>query len=98
MNWLTVTAKVSSDQPNDELHKAVLRHPADHASNIANWLSVLKNNKRAIFTAAAHAQRVANYLHGPQAPPRDGGRLFNPLARPRTDVNAGRLRGWLTAG
>src|SRR6516164_2013865 len=35
VNWLTVTAKVSSDQPNDELHKAVLRHPADHASNIA---------------------------------------------------------------
>ena len=62
-----------------------------------NWLSVLKNNERAIFTAAAHAQRVANYLHGPQAPPRDG-RLLNPLARPRTDVNAGRLRGWLTAG
>jgi len=74
--------KVSSDRPNDEFHKAVSRHPADHASNIANWLSVLKNNKRAIFTAAAHAQRVANYLHGPQAPPRDGGRLFNPLARP----------------
>ena len=42
---------------------------ADHASYIANWLSVLRNDKRAIFTAAAHAQRAADYLHGlqPQA-------------------------------
>jgi antirestriction protein ArdC len=25
---------------------------------------VLKNDKRAIFTAASHAQRAADYLHG----------------------------------
>ena len=35
---------------------------ADHASYIASWLKVLKDDKRAIFTAAAHAQRAADYL------------------------------------
>lgn len=42
---------------------------ADHASYIASWLKVLKDDKRAIFTAAAHAQRAADYLIGlqPQA-------------------------------
>jgi antirestriction protein ArdC len=34
----------------------------DHAAYIANWLEVLKNDKRAIFSAAAHAQRAADYL------------------------------------
>ena len=38
----------------------------DHASYIANWLMVLKNDKRAIFTAAAHAERAAAFLHGLQ--------------------------------
>ncbi|MGA7178916.1 MAG: zincin-like metallopeptidase domain-containing protein [Thiobacillaceae bacterium] len=38
----------------------------DHASYIAHWLKVLKDDKRAIFTAAAHAQRAADYLHGLQ--------------------------------
>jgi antirestriction protein ArdC len=41
---------------------------ADHASYIASWLEVLKNDKRAIFTASAHAQRAADYLHGLQQP------------------------------
>jgi len=36
----------------------------DHASYIANWLTVLKNDKRAIFGAAAHAQKAVDYLHG----------------------------------
>lgn len=35
----------------------------DHASYIANWLTVLKNDKRAIVTAAAHAERAARFLH-----------------------------------
>jgi antirestriction protein ArdC len=39
---------------------------ADHASYIANWLKVLKDDKRAIFTAASHAQRAADFLHGLQ--------------------------------
>ena len=35
----------------------------DHAAYIASWLTVLKNDKRAIFTAAAHAQRAVDFLH-----------------------------------
>src|SRR5262249_49958035 len=38
----------------------------DHASYIAHWLTVLRNDKRAIFSAAAHAQKAADYLHGLQ--------------------------------
>jgi antirestriction protein ArdC len=38
----------------------------DHAAYIASWLRVLKNEKRAVFAAAAHAQRAADYLHGLQ--------------------------------
>ena len=36
----------------------------DHASYIATWLTVLKNDKRAIFSAAAHAQKAVDFLHG----------------------------------
>jgi antirestriction protein ArdC len=36
----------------------------DHASYIASWLTVLKNDKRAIFSAAAHAQKAVDFLHG----------------------------------
>lgn len=41
----------------------------DHASYIESWLKVLQNDKRAIFSAAAHAQRAADYLNSlqPQA-------------------------------
>lgn len=35
----------------------------DHAPYIAGWLKVLKEDKRAIFTAAAHAQKAADFLH-----------------------------------
>ena len=38
----------------------------DHASYIASWLEVLKGDKRAIFSAAAHAQRAADFLHSLQ--------------------------------
>ena len=38
----------------------------DHAAYLGHWLAVLKSDKRAIFTAAAHAQRAADYLHGLQ--------------------------------
>jgi antirestriction protein ArdC len=40
----------------------------DHAAYIASWIKVLKNDKRAIFTAASHAQRAADFLHGLQKP------------------------------
>lgn len=41
----------------------------EHAAYLASWLKVLRDDKRAIFTAASHAQRAADYLHGlqPQA-------------------------------
>lgn len=35
----------------------------DHAAYLAHWLEVLKADKRAIFSAAAHAQRATDYLH-----------------------------------
>lgn len=35
----------------------------DHASYLASWLNVLSEDKRAIFQAAAHAQRAVVYLH-----------------------------------
>jgi len=38
----------------------------DHAAYLGHWLNVLKEDKRAIFSAAAHAQRAADYLHGLQ--------------------------------
>ena len=38
----------------------------DHAAYIASWLEVLTNDKRAIFSAAAHAQKAADYLAGLQ--------------------------------
>ena len=38
----------------------------DHAAYIASWLTVLKGDKRFIFTAVSHAQRAADYLHGLQ--------------------------------
>ncbi|MCT8970789.1 ArdC family protein [Microbaculum marinisediminis] len=41
----------------------------DHAAYIQSWLKVLKEDKRAIFSAAAHAQRAADFLHGLQAEP-----------------------------
>jgi antirestriction protein ArdC len=36
----------------------------DHAAYVQHWLSILKKDNRAIFTAASHAQRAVNYLHG----------------------------------
>ena len=41
----------------------------DHASYLANWLTVLQNDKRAIFTAASHASRAVDYLHSLQPLP-----------------------------
>ena len=38
----------------------------DHASYLANWLQVLKADKRAIFSAASHAGRAVEFLHGLQ--------------------------------
>jgi antirestriction protein ArdC len=45
--------------------------PEDHASYIATWLKVLKNDNRAIFRAASYAQSAADYLHSLQPQPRE---------------------------
>ncbi len=39
----------------------------DHASYLASWLEVFSNEKRFIFSAAAHTQRAVAYLHGLQS-------------------------------
>lgn len=39
----------------------------DHAAYIGHWLEALKGDKHFIFSAAAHAQRALDYLHGLQA-------------------------------
>ncbi|KQV41658.1 zincin-like metallopeptidase domain-containing protein [Rhizobium sp. Root1204] len=38
----------------------------DHASYLQSWLRVLADDRKAIFHAAAHAQRAVNYLYGLQ--------------------------------
>jgi antirestriction protein ArdC len=38
----------------------------DHAAYVASWIKVLKNDSRAIFAAASHAQRAVDFLHGLQ--------------------------------
>lgn len=43
-----------------------LRPRRDHVDYIGSWLKVLKNDKRFLFTAAAHAQKACDYLHGLQ--------------------------------
>jgi antirestriction protein ArdC len=40
----------------------------DHASYLAHWLQILREDKRAIFAAAAHAQRAVDLLRGLSAP------------------------------
>ncbi|QCO02830.1 ArdC family protein [Azospirillum argentinense] len=42
----------------------------DHAAYIASWLEVLRNDTRFIVSAAAHAQRAVDFLHGLQPPVR----------------------------
>lgn len=44
-------------------HLGIANDPRpDHAQYIANWLTILKNDSRAIFTAASKAQAAADYL------------------------------------
>jgi antirestriction protein ArdC len=41
----------------------------DHSAYLASWLQVLRNDKRFIVSAAAHAQRAVDHLHGLQTGP-----------------------------
>lgn len=40
---------------------------ADHAGYLQNWIKVLKDDKKAIFTAAAQAEKAIAFLHGLQS-------------------------------
>ena len=45
----------------------IAHHPRpDHAAYIASWLTLLKTNPRAIFTAASQAQAAADWMHSQQ--------------------------------
>jgi antirestriction protein ArdC len=45
----------------------IAHHPRpDHAAYIASWLKVLKDDPRAIFTAASKAQQAADGMHAQQ--------------------------------
>lgn len=45
----------------------IAHHPRpDHAAYIASWLEVLKEDPRAIFTAASKAQKAADWMHAQQ--------------------------------
>jgi antirestriction protein ArdC len=47
----------------------IAHHPrADHAAYVASWLRVLKDEPRAIFTAASKAQAAADWMHDRQPP------------------------------
>jgi len=48
-----------------DLNIAVEPRP-DHAQYLAHWLSVMKADKRAVFTAASKASEAVRYLHGIQ--------------------------------
>jgi antirestriction protein ArdC len=41
----------------------------DHTSYIDNWLTVLKGDKKAVFTAASHASKAVEFLHSLQPQP-----------------------------
>ncbi len=59
----------------------------ENAAYIENWLQVLKNDKRALFSAAAHAQRAVELLHGYQQAPE-----FEPSADPSAEGLADEYR------
>lgn len=61
---------------------------ADHAAYVGSWLKGLKEDKRLIFSAAAQAQKAADFLHGLQ-PVRDAAEPSRtPPASPKLPVNA----------
>jgi antirestriction protein ArdC len=50
----------------------IAHHPRpDHAAYIASWLEVLKDDPRAIFTAASKAQAAADWMHAQQPTSRE---------------------------
>lgn len=41
----------------------------NHAAYIASWLKVLKDDKRAVFSAPSYASKAVEFLHGLQPKP-----------------------------
>jgi antirestriction protein ArdC len=48
-------------------HQGVALEGLQHAAYVSNWLSVLRKDKRAIFTAASAAKKAAEFLTGTAA-------------------------------
>lgn len=45
----------------------IAHHPRpDHAAYVASWLRALKDDPRAVFTAASKAQAAADWMHAQQ--------------------------------
>ncbi|MET0545930.1 MAG: zincin-like metallopeptidase domain-containing protein [Caulobacterales bacterium] len=45
----------------------IAHHPRpDHAAYISSWIDLLKDDRRAIFTAASKAQQIADWMHAQQ--------------------------------
>lgn len=67
-DWLAVeeaTAELTASYILADL--GIAHHPRpDHAAYVASWLRVLKNDPRAIFTAASKAQQAADWMHAQQ--------------------------------
>ena len=50
----------------------IAHHPrADHSAYVASWLRVLKDDHRAIFSAASKAQAAADWMHAQQPQPEE---------------------------
>jgi antirestriction protein ArdC len=48
----------------------IAHHPRpDHAAYISSWVSLLKDDPHAIFTAASKAQQAADWMHAQQPSP-----------------------------
>lgn len=64
----------------------------DHAQYCANWLTILKGDQKAIFSAAALATRTVDFLVGLQAKPEPVPAPDEPSAQ-KTAVATGRPEG-----
>ena len=67
-DWLAIeeaTAELTASFVLADL--SVAHHPRpDHAAYVASWLRILKDDPRAIFTAASKAQQAADWMHAQQ--------------------------------
>jgi len=74
----------------------IAHHPRpDHAAYIASWIKVLKNDPRAIFTAASKAQQAADWMHAQQPADAEGGQALSAITN---EMDAGELASPVLAG